>query len=411
MEKIKYLTLSFLVILSLFLVSCSAPKEPEVKPENEMYTIYDGLDNEVSKSDNMWTSIIKAGSMSKNQNRHYVIFKDVEIYRYSLVKYYKYLSDTYIGETEDEKEAVEWANKFPNSYVINGKANQYIALGHEKIPVNSEFERGFEFFTGSYTYMFSKKYMENKDQIGYSYISFDLRFSEATLTYSKEDTEQGWNAYIFVNSMLDSPWNNNDIGIINNWEGHKGLWAPVFNFNGNTYNPDQTAVITQMELIDAETDTWGNADDLFFEIYTTSEEYIFNIENLGNGKKFSFKAKNSALKNNVQKSYLLLAASYVPVLKHGDIWNPRSGGAFENIIFENTVVANYNSSNQYNDENKIPFTLDGDAISYTLLQGSDNVSIEYGKHENDGVYSNGGSYKKDTEYIKTSIFYDNRPRK
>ena len=122
--------------------------------------------------------------------------------------------------------------------------------------------------------MFSKKHTELENNIGFTYMSFTLRFSEATITYPKEHTEKGWNAYVFVNHMMDNPWSNNDMGIMNGWESHKGQWLPVFNLNGETYNPQQGAVITQMELIDPITDTWGNADDLFFELYSTNEAYV-----------------------------------------------------------------------------------------------------------------------------------------
>jgi hypothetical protein len=378
--------------------------------QEEMYTVYSGANEVKLQTSNIWTAIILAGKNSKSSDRYYVNDKDGNVvFKYSLVNYYKYQGTTYVGSTTDVEEAKSWSRLHPDSYVVDGKGYEFIALGSNKINTTSSSVRGYELFTGSYSYLFSNKYTKNPNQLGYTYISFTLKFSQAQLTYHTENTEAGWNAYVFVNIMLDSPWQNCDIGIANNWEGNKGLWGPVFNFNGNTYSPDQTAVITQMDY-DPSTNTYKDADDLFFEIYATKEQYVLNITNLTTMRKFHFTANNPSLMNNVQKSYILLAASYCPVQINTKLWNPRSGASFTNIIFENTKVAQYKEDGDYSNAIKYDFGPSSTALDYGLVQGADNADYFYGVYESDGTYENGSSYKQGDTYYGVNIYYDYRER-
>src|SRR5690554_5967148 len=101
--------LLILIIFSLVFIvtsckndSITSTEESNDEEIEQIYTIYNGEDEVVSETKNMWTAILNAGRMSKNSDRHYVVdYENNEVFRYSNVKYYKYLGDTYYGETKD----------------------------------------------------------------------------------------------------------------------------------------------------------------------------------------------------------------------------------------------------------------------------------------------------------------------
>lgn len=363
------------------------PTTPETTPSDtitvieESYRTYDAKDNLLMSTNNIWTAIIKARDNSKSSNKCYVLDKDGQIvYRYSASTYYCYRSGEFVKSTKDEVEALRWAKKYPDSYVINGIASEFVYVGKDLITdnntLNKDGVRGIENMSGCYSYMFSKKYNETTDGIGYSYMEFKVEFSKAKLKYFDDTSnENGWNAYVFVNIMCENPWLNCDMGIMQIWESDKGRWQPVFNHNGNMYAPTNDTIT--MMTYNEQTGYYEGADDLFIQCYIDNDRYILNITNLTTNVEYSYECIEERLVGNSEKSYILLAASNCPVAKNGDFWNPYCGNAFENVIFRDVKIA---KDGKY--DTKYDFYEGDDAVSYTLVMGGENASIAFGRDEN-----------------------------
>lgn len=384
----KAISLMVIALISIFLYSCDKVNEDE--PINTAYRVFNGSDELLMETNDIWVGIIKARDNSKSSNKCYVLDKDDQVvYKYSTSSYYMYLSDTYHGVTKSLDEATRWAKNHYNSYVLNGTATEFSYVGKEMITddptLNKDYVRGVENFSSSYVYLFSEKYnSEVTGGVGYSYVEFKLEFSKAKLKYfNSTDNEYGWNAYVFVNIMCDSPYSNCDMGIIQGWESNKGVWQPVFNYNGKIFTPGNE-VITEM-VYDEASNTWSGADDLYFKCYVEKNMYVLNITNLTTNVEYHYTCVNDQLTNNAYKSYVLLAASNCPVSKSGGFWNPRSGACFENVIFKDVLVAQYQSDFNYDDAPKYRYQPNSESCSYTLIMGSDNADLRYG-NDTSGYY-------------------------
>lgn len=389
----KKICLILLLLIVPFIAACENNDDTDENPSKTegIYYVYNADGTAIMETNSIWTAIIKARDNSKSSNKCYVLdYNDETIYRYTSKAYYMYQGETYKGSADTEQEAIRWASKYSDSYVINGIATEFVYVGKELITddttLNAETVRGIELMSGAYVYMFSEKYnSEICNGVGYSYIEYKVEFSKAKLKYFTDTSnENGWNAYIFTNIMCDSPYSNCDMGIIQGWESDKGKWAPVFNYNGNLYSPDSTVVITQM-VYNIEDDTYYGVDDLYFKCYVDGNKYCLSITNLTTNVEYYYECVNDNLVGNADKSYILLAASNCPVSKGGNFWNPRCGNSFENIIFRDVKVAKYSNDFDYENAPKYDYYPDSDACSYTLVMGGDNADCKYGTDE-DGKY-------------------------
>ena len=402
MKKLFYLFLTSLLMLSL--VSCNSnnqddpddDKIEDIDPDDDKkdegsglaegnYYTYDAAGNLLMTGNNIWTCIIKARDNSKSSNKCYVTdhLSNV-VYKYSSSYYYYYRSGTYYGKTKTKSEALKWAGQYEDSYVLDGIASEFVYVGKSiqtnNPKLNKDAVKGIENYSGSYGYLYTLLPKDNSDGVGYTYMEFKLEFSKANLKYFTDTSnENGWNAYVFVNIFTEYPWAPCDMGIMQIWESGKGRWQPVFNFKGNMYDPsDSSATITQM-VYNEETDTWGGADDLYFRCYVYQNKYILNITNLTTNVEYEYECINEQLVDNAYNSYIILAASNCPVSRSGGFWNPRSGNAFENIIFRDIKVAKFDPTYQY--ETKYDFYSDSQHFSYALTMCDDNADVTFGSDE------------------------------
>lgn len=406
MKKIKVVILAFIVILltgcnitsntttttnkptttTITSATTSTTKTTEKVLEAGMYYVFDDNDELKFESNSLWASIFKARNNSSRTKQWYVLDSDKqEVYKYIKKNYYMYRSNSYHGVTENESRAISWAKKYSDSYVLNGWGTEFSYVGYEVITDDTAIKnnpniRGIELMSASYVYLFSEKYnSETLGGTGLSYIEFTVEFSKAKIKYfTNKDNESSWNAYVFANIMLDNPWANCDMGIINGgWNGGEGRWQPVFNYNGTMYMPS-TDVITTMEY-NEEDDTYYGVDDLFFRCFLKDNKYCMYIKNITQDMEYYYEQENEQLVEHGYKSYVLLAASNCPVSLYGEVWNPRSGNSFENVIFRDVKVKKY--ALDYSLEEAYDYYPLEDMVSYTLVMAKDNANVKYGSDE------------------------------
>lgn len=389
-----------LLICLLFLLSLASCKsndtdqnnggndDAEVNPiKSGYYYVYDANDKLLMETNSLYSGIIKARDNSKTSSKCYVLDSNKqEVYKYLPNYYFMYQGETYVGRTDNKERAITWGRTKSNAYVMNGKGTEFVYVSYEVVsdnPLNLSNKnlRGIENMSGSYHYVFSKKATSELLQgNGYSYVEFILEFSKARIKYfTDKSNESSWNAYVFAVITCDNPWMCCDLGIINGgWDGGEGRWQPVFNLNGNMYMPDKGPVITTFNY-DEQTSTYYGCDDLYFKCYVEGNYYVLNITNLTTNVEYLFKAYNENLSKALNKQYVILAASNCPVSKSGSFWNPRCGNSFENVIFRDVKVKQYNED--YN--NSIPYDLYPSSIScdYQFTMVPENADMHEGIDE------------------------------
>lgn len=385
---------------------------------NSNYLVYNAKGELIFETENIFAAYIKAGKLGTNGNKTYVMHGDEEIFSWGKKQYYKIVGSEFVGTMEvDDTAARNWARATKDSYVVDQKAQEYIALGRTDMD-NSKFAgmnsdavtQGIEYFSGSYNYMFSKRKGLDSDYISSSYVEFTLDMTKMEFrypTYEKEADmmEPNWNAYIFTNFFTNSPWSSCDIGLIASAEVGKGNWKPVFNLNGTMITPapdgegegeagDAVATMTEDEE-----GVWRSEDVLKFRAYATRKAYCMEIENLTTGKSYTFHAdcNTDALEQKAHEPYTMIAASYCPVVQNTQMWDARSGAMFRYIRFYNIKTAEFiegaTCADDYSDAKKYDFMPSDESIySYGFAQGDDNCDFKTGTDEK-------GSY------LESNIYY------
>ncbi len=398
--------------------SGSSSESSEGEAMNSNYLVYNAKGELIFETENIFAAYIKAGKLGTNGNKTYVMHGDEEIFSWGKKQYYKIVGSEFVGTMEvDDTAARNWARATKDSYVVDQKAQEYIALGRTDMD-NSKFAgmnsdavtQGIEYFSGSYNYMFSKRKGLDSDYISSSYVEFTLDMTKMEFrypTYEKEADmmEPNWNAYIFTNFFTNSPWSSCDIGLIASAEVGKGNWKPVFNLNGTMITPapdgegegeagDAVATMTEDEE-----GVWRSEDVLKFRAYATRKAYCMEIENLTTGKSYTFHAdcNTDALEQKAHEPYTMIAASYCPVVQNTQMWDARSGAMFRYIRFYNIKTAEFiegaTCADDYSDAKKYDFMPSDESIySYGFAQGDDNCDFKTGTDEK-------GSY------LESNIYY------
>lgn len=385
-------------------------------PVNANYLVYNGKGELSFETENIFAAYIKAGKLGTNGNKTYIMHGEDKIFSWGTKQYYKLVGSQFVGTMEaDETAARNWAKDTKDSYVINEKAQEYVALGRTDME-NSKFSgvnsdavtQGIEYFSGSYNYMFSKRQGMDDDYISSSYVEFTLDMTKLEFRYptyknSADKMESNWNAYIFTNFFTNSPWSCCDIGLIASAEVGKGNWKPVFNLNGTMISPEPdnggevgAPVATMTE--DEETGLWHSQDILRFRAYATRSAYCMEIENLTTGENYVYHAdcKTDALEKKAHEPYTMIAASYCPVVQSTQLWDARSGALFRYLRFYNIKTAKFiegaTCADDYAEAEKYDFMPSDDGIySYGFTQGDDNCDFKIGEDDN-GVYLESNIY-------------------
>lgn len=374
-------------------------------PEVFKYTAYNQDGTEIKSSDSIWNAIVHARDKSKSSNKCTVVRNsdDQVVYKFDTKTFYCYLSEEYVMSTTSQSEATAWARKYPNSYVMNGKATEFVYVGKSieaKTSLNKDSVYGTENFSGSYAYLYGKDGSEISGG-AYTYVQFKVELSKAKYKYFTDDcNEIGWNSYVFCNMTMNSPWVSCDMGITNISSGTPGGFVPIFNYHGATttkgmYNPGPNAGIVSQMKYNEKTGYWENGDDLLITCWIWSNYYVMNIKNLNPDSECVNKDKNDPLYGTKEWEYLceitepgfkpassklLLAASYCPVQKAGAFWNPRCGNAFENVTFRDMKVAHWGNHSKTED-----YSYDHKDFNYILTVGADNCVATHGT-DKDGAY-------------------------
>ena len=363
------------------------------------YTAYNQDGTEITSTNSIWNAIVNARDKSKSSNRCYVIKNsdNTKVYYYDTKTYFCYRSDEFVQTTTSESTAISWAKKYIDSYVMNGKATEFVYVGKDiesKYGLDKDSVYGTENFSAAYGYLYGKQGTSITGG-AHTYVQFKVELSKAKLRYFDDDcNEIGWNAYVFANMTMQSPWISCDMGISNISSGVPGGFVPIFNYHSTNnssvgmYNPGPKAgVVSQMEY-NEETGYWENGDDLLITCWIWSNYYCMKIENLNPNSEcynmdkedpnygtrvWEYSCQITESSFNPNSSKLLLAASYCPVQKAGAFWNPRSGAAFENIIFRDMKVAHYGSHSNTED-----YGYDHKDFHYILTVGGDNCVITHG---------------------------------
>ena len=377
----------------------------EILEEALLYTAYNQNGIEITSSNSIWNTIVNARDLGKSSNRTFVIRNSdgEKVYYYDNKVYFCYLSEEFVGIYTSELKAINWAKSYPNSYVMNGKATEFVYVGktiESAYNLDKDEVYGTENFSGSYGYLYGKA---GNDISGgaYTYCQFKVELSKAKFKYFDDEcNETGWNAYVFCNMTMYNPWISCDMGIACIESGEPGGFMPIFNYhsanyNKGMYNPGPTAGIVSQMKYNEETGYWENGDDLLITCWIWENYYCMNIKNLNPNSECYNKDKTSPLYGtreweflcdipepgfNPSSSKLLLAASYCPVTNSGGFWNPRSGSAFENVIFRNMKVAQFGKHDQIQD-----YSYEHKDFHYILTVGADNCTITHG-NDNEGAF-------------------------
>lgn len=377
--------------------------EPEPTPVTYLYTAYEADGTVIGGSDSIWNAIVQARDKSKSSNKCYVIKTDTntEVYKYSTSTYYCFLTNEFVKSTKDETAAIKWAKAYPNSYVMNGKATEFVYVGKKidtKYGLDKDSVYGVENQSGPYGFLYSKPANELPNGKGYTYVQFKVELSKAKLKYYNDQiNETGWNAYVFANMTMSSPWVSCDIGIMNISSGTPGGWVPCFNIMGNMYNPGKHAGIVSQMHYNETTGYYENGDDLLITCWIWSKYFVLNIKNLNPNsecynrdessdkygtKEWEFLCEIPVANFNAATTKLLLAASNCPVGTNtaGTFWNPLCGNAFENVIFSNMKVAQWGSHSSTSE-----YGYNHSGFSYALTMGAANADIKHGTNS-EGQY-------------------------
>lgn len=372
------------------------------------YTACNQDGTEITSSNNIWNAIVHARDNSKSSNRCYVLRNSdsEKVYIFDSKTYYCYRSEEYDHSTTSESEAISWGKKYPDCYVLNGKATEFIYVGktiETQYGLDKDSVYGTELFSGSYGYLYGKD-GGNISGGAYTYVQFKVELSKAKLKYFTDDcNEIGWNAYVFCNMTMSSPWVSCDMGITNISSGTPGGFAPIFNYHSannssvGMYNPGPNAGnVSQMEY-NEETGYWENGDDLLITCWVWDKYFVMNIKNLNPNSECFNRDKTDPLYGTHEWEYtceitesgfrpnsskLLLAASNCPVQKAGAFWNPRCGNAFENVIFRDMKVAHWGSHTKTED-----YGYDHKDFHYILTVGADNCKITHGTDEQGAFFN------------------------
>lgn len=385
-------------------------------PVSANYLVYNGKDSLIFETENIFAAYIKAGKLGTNGNKTYIMHGEDKIFSWGTKQYYKLVGSRFVGTMEaDDTAARNWAKNTKDSYVINEKAQEYVALGRTDME-NSKFSgmnsdavtQGIEYFSGSYNYMFSKRKGLDSDYSSSAYVEFTLDMTKMEFrypTYKNQDDimESNWNAYIFTNFFTNSPWSCCDIGLIASAEIGKGNWKPVFNLNGTMISPEpdgegETGAPVATMTEDGETGVWRSEDVLRFRAYATRSAYCMEIENLTTGESFAFHADcdTDALEKKAHEPYTMIAASYCPVVQNTQLWDARSGAVFRYLRFYNIKTAEFiegaGCADDYAEAEKYDFMpSDGSIYSYGFTQGDDNCDFRIGTDDR-GTYLESNIY-------------------
>lgn len=382
---------------------------------NVNYLVYNGKDEVIFETENIFAAYIKAGKLGTNGNKTYVMHGEDKIFSWGKKQYYKIVGSEFVGTMEaDDTAARNWTKDTKDSYVLNEKAQEYVALGRTDME-NSKFSgrnsdavtQGIEYFSGSYNYMFSKRKGLDSDYISSSYVEFTLDMTKIEFrypTYAEEADrmEPNWNAYIFTNFFTNSPWSSCDIGLIASAEVGEGNWKPVFNLNGTMITPepegDGEIGAPVATMTEDESGAWRSEDVLRFRAYATRKAYCMEIENLTTGKSYVFRAdcNTDGLEKKAHEPYTMIAASYCPVVQNTQLWDARSGAVFRYLRFYNIKTAEFIESaacaDDYAAAKKYDFMpSDRSIYSYGFTQGDDNCDFKIGTDDK-GAYLESNIY-------------------
>lgn len=374
--------------------SLEALKEINVK-RRPGYRVYNGKDELVQENAELYKSIIYSAQKSVSSNKYYVLDENnVEVFRYTtLTKYYCYIGEKFEKVVATEAAAKTFVKQHKNAYVIDGKGQNFTHLSQTLIPSYTSVEG--ELFSGSYMYAYSKT-GNQMGTVGFGYVKFTIEMTKLKMKLNDNMMESGWNAYIFVPVVTTYPWSFCDIGLIHGGGSTPGYWNVVFNNNGNMHSVDD-GLATIMEYNEEDGYYYGK-EDLVLEAYVTEKAYCLNLTNLSTGITRHYEDPRPAnLALNTSSIYVILAASYCPVMMGTKVWDPRSGITMENLRFVNPIMKKYRADADYTGQPSYDLVTGAEMTQYTLLQQPDNVTLDYGV---DG----------DDKFMEVSIFYDSRER-
>lgn len=358
---------------------------PEDSKENvkKAFVAQDSNGKILLETDNLWNAIIAARDASKSSNKCVVLdASGQQVFKWTAGYYHYYREDKYYGSTKNQDEAINWAKKYDDSYVIDGKGIDMIYVGKSVEggknyqSLNKDNVDGIENYSASYGYIYSTPN-------NYTYIEFTLEFSKAKYSYFTETSnENGYNAYLFANYRCINPWNSVDLGMMQIWEANKGMWQACINYNGNMYAPKNLNggdnVLTQMTY-NEKTGYYEGADDLHFKCYYFQNSYYMYVTNLTTNEEFFFKhSDTNSLATSQDSGRVLLAASYCPVQKVGSFWNPYCGNEFSNIIFRDVNIAKKHDVTEAGATNTEKFYKTESNFHYALTMGADNCKVTCG---------------------------------
>ena len=361
------------------------------EPQTYKYTAYDKNNKVVGSYDSIWTAIVAARNKLRGS---YVLRNSDEVQVFKCLGVndsqtsYCFLGDEYVKTCSTKAEAHNWADDYPNSYVLNGQATEFTYVG-KRIYTDKGYNKddvvGIENMSASYGFIYPTT--------GHTLIEFTVKLSEAKFKYISDNcNEDNWMGYVFVNFQTWNPWCSIDLGIMCITDD--GEWTPFFNVAGSmnnpTFNPNavngminpaspSVPQVTKMTK-NQSTGYYENGDDIHFVVYLyvgkPNSCYVIEMTNLRTNQVYHYEYINNALTtSNASTARITLAASYCPDNKYGSFWNPRSGTAFENVKFENIKVA-YN----LNHGNRKDFAYGTSNFDYALFMGGDNGEIQYGSN-------------------------------
>lgn len=359
------------------------------------YRVLNGDGSIAHETLGLYRAIIYAAQQSKSSNKLVVLDEnDQEVFRYTtLEKYYCYVGEKYEKTVTTSTAAATFVKNYKNAYVIDGRGQNYTHLSQTILPHRTNIDG--ELFSGSYMYAYSQTGTQ-MGTTGFGYVKFTVKMSQLKMRLNDDMAESGWNAYIFIPIVTTYPWSFCDIGLIHGGGSTPGYWNVVFNNNGNMHSV-QDGLATIMEY-NEEDDYYYGTEDLILEGYVTEQDYVLNLTNTATGITRTYRdPRPQGLTLNTSTMFVILAASYCPVMSGTKVWDPRAGITMENLRFENPTMKKYRADENYQEEPGYPLMTNAPFTQYTLLQQPDNVTLDYGK---DG----------ETNYMEVSIFYDSRER-
>lgn len=344
--------------------------------------------------------------------------------------YFVFTGEKYIGYS-DKVSSEAYCKTDVYSYAIAGSGSGFKYLGRRNYEGSNEFtEVELETFSGGYNYMFSKTGVgltEMKN--GYSYVTCNVRLSEATYKLTTDGT--GWNAYIFINLKANL---NSDLGLIGSYNSNlKQIdWKMVRNCSSKQHTSGTSTnekdakfyvyhdkIVTSMKTYNEETKEFSGADDLKFEAIGLSDGWILNITNLRTNVVNSFEDRHTEnvdgadvqlAENKGSEVYFraLLAVSFCPVV--ANVWNARCGAALRNVVYDEVLISRYIDDNvdsyRAKDVARYEFYPEEDVFDHGYSQCGDCSNYFYGKHKKDGQYKSGSDYQTNDKYISFSSYYD-----